>query len=391
MKRNIILLLFIWVSCLTCALFSQSIPIMASHAIRAEYNTLENYKNIEECGFTLACEYYPSRDYAVRHLATASKTNVKLIVWCPEILKDMMNTVRMFNKYKSFGGYLLYDEPGADKFAKVAKEYAKLKSMDDNHHVWINLYPITAEKYRLQTNSYETYIANYLDIVNPSFLSFDNYGIDKDGIRADYFQNLEVISSKCKIAKTPFWAYVLTSQFGNYVQPTKGTLSFQAYNNFAYGAQGIEYFSYRRILDYGLNMVCAPVDTNYQKMPVYQDVKELNAEITYYSKYFYGCDVKEVTHLSKVLPFGTNHTRNLPAGIKECGYSRNGFVVSSFTKDKHEYLMFVNKDYSESQAIILNLPRKIKRLSYYSNERFKGKGMQTFVAQAGSIILLRLK
>jgi hypothetical protein len=364
---------------------------MASHAIRAEYNTLENYKNIEECGFTLACEYYPSRDYAVRHLATASKTNVKLIVWCPEILKDMMNTVRMFNKYKSFGGYLLYDEPGADKFAKVAKEYAKLKSMDDNHHVWINLYPITAEKYRLQTNSYETYIANYLDIVNPSFLSFDNYGIDKDGIRADYFQNLEVISSKCKIAKTPFWAYVLTSQFGNYVQPTKGTLSFQAYNNFAYGAQGIEYFSYRRILDYGLNMVCAPVDTNYQKMPVYQDVKELNAEITYYSKYFYGCDVKEVTHLSKVLPFGTNHTRNLPAGIKECGYSRNGFVVSSFTKDKHEYLMFVNKDYSESQAIILNLPRKIKRLSYYSNERFKGKGMQTFVAQAGSIILLRLK
>lgn len=363
---------------------------MASHAIRAEYNTLENYKNIEECGFTLACEYYPSRDYAVRHLATASKTNVKLIVWCPEILKDIMNTVQMFNKYKSFGGYLLYDEPGADKFAKVAKEYAKLKSLDDNHHVWINLYPITAEKYRLQTNSYEAYIANYLDKVNPSFLSFDNYGIDKDGIRADYFQNLEIISSQCKLRQTPFWAYVLTSQFGNYIQPTKGTLSFQAYSNLAYGAQGIEYFSYRRILEYGLNMKCAPVDTNYQIMPVYYDVKELNSEIKYYSKYFYGCDIKSVTHLSKDIPIGTRQTKTLPFGIKNCKYSGKGFVVSHFMNGKYEYLLFVNKDYENHQILELETSNKLKRISYYTRERDKVRGKQRFLAQPGSIILLRL-
>ena len=104
MKRIILIILSLCGHCYIGTILAQQIPIIASHAIRAEYNTVDNYKNIEGCGFTMACEYYPSREFAIRHLETASKTGVKLIVWCPEILYDMENTVREFNKYKSFWG-----------------------------------------------------------------------------------------------------------------------------------------------------------------------------------------------------------------------------------------------------------------------------------------------
>lgn len=373
-------------------LFAQGcISIVASHAIRENYSTFLNYKNIEDCGFTTACEYYPTRAEASKHLATASKTKVKLIVWCPEIMTDMENTVRDFGEYSSFGGYLLCDEPGANKFDEIAEEYAKLIQLDGKHHIWVNLYPITAERYRLQTNSYEKYITEYIEKVKPIFLSFDNYGINNKGIRQDYYRNLEIVSSLCKNHDIPFWAYVLTAQFGNYRQPTKGTLSFQAFNNLAYGAQGIEYFSYRRILEYGLNMTCAPIDTNYQKMPIYYDVKELNAEIKYYSRFFYGCKIKEVTFLGKDIPVGTRQMGNLPASIRIASYTGNGFLVSYFASGKHDYLLFVNQDYTKSQELVLETPYKLKRLSYYKNERHKGKGQITYLAQPGSIILLCIK
>lgn len=391
MKRFLLVEVLSFISFFYSYLFAQQkIQIIASHAIRENFGSFVNYKTIEECGFTTACEYYPTKEEAIKHLAIAAGTKVKLIIWCPEILNNMEKTVHDFCQYSSFGGYLLFDEPGADKFNEIAKQYMRLRRLDNEHYIWINLFPITAEKYRLHTSSYEEYVDEYLKKVKPSFLSFDNYGIDKNGIRLKYYQNLEIISSLCKTKQIPFWAYVLTSQFGNYEQPTKGTLSLQAYNNLAYGAQGIEYFSYRRILDYQLNMICAPVDTNYQKMPVYYDVKELNAEIQYYSSFFYGCDVKEVTHLSKDIPIGTRQTGELPFRIKIDNYNGKGFVVSHFFNGSHEYLLFVNKDYSESQTVVLETPRRVKRISYYSSERFIGRGKLTFTAQPGSIILLHL-
>ena len=364
---------------------------MASHAIAADNNTLENYKKIEKAGFTLAKQYYSSIDIAINHLKTASKTKVKIIVECPELSKDLYNNVMRLKDYKSFGGYDIFDEPGKDSFGKIASTISEIKEIDDKHNIWVNLYPIMVQPNRLQTYSYEDYVEHYIKTVRPQFVSFDCYGINKWGLHAEYFKNLEIISKQCKMAEVPFWAYVLASQFDVYAEPTKGTLSFQAYCNLAYGAQGIEYFSYRRIVQGTLNITMSPIDTNYQIMPIYHDVKELNAEIQYYSKYFYKDDVKEVTHLNKNIPEGTKPTESLPNGINVVKYNGKGFIVSYFTKRHHEYLLFVNRDYEEPQKIELETTKKIKRLSYYKSERYKGSGSLLFETQPGSIILLQIK
>lgn len=367
------------------------IPVMASHTIRSGHESLVNYKNLEEAGFTLSRENYPSREIAVMHLKIAEQTGVKLIVGCPEILSDTKNTVAIFNSYKSFAGYYLSDEPGANSFEDLSAKMKKIRAFDDSHYIWVNLFPMYATKKQLQTSSYERYVDGFLETVKPRFVSFDNYGILKKGLRSNFYHNLEIVSSICREADIPFWAYVLTSQFGNYEYPTKGTLSFQAYCNLAYGAQGIEYFSYRRILDYGLNMTVAPIDTNYQKMPIFDDVKNLNKEIEYYSKYFYQNTVKGVYHLSKDMDEGVKRLRELAKGIRVLSYSGKGFVVSTFTSKNRRYILFVNKDWEKEQTITIESKGYLRRISYFPEERTWGlSGKFNFNVQPGSIVLLRI-
>ena len=367
------------------------IPVMASHTILAGHNTYENYRNIEDAGFTLAKEWYPSVSIAIDHLKMASRTNVKLIIWCPELFKDVDNTIKQLTEYDSFGGYDLSDEPSTKAFDSLGTLIRNIKKKDKSHYIWQNLYPIHASLEYMNANSYEDYVDEYIKIVDPPFVSFDFYGITKSGVHPEYYHNLELISKKCKNTHKPFWAYVLASQFKDYAEPTKGTLSFQVYNNLAYGAQGIEYFSYRQIVQQDLHITVSPVDTNYQKMPIYYEVRKLNSEIKYYSSYFYGNNVKEVTHLSNEIPIGTNATRHLPYGIKVRSYSGDGFVVSYFTCRKSEYLLFVNKDYKQPQSIEIESPHTLRRISYYSSERKRGKGVIHFDTQPGSIVLLKIK
>ena len=366
------------------------IPIMASHTVWVGHNKYENYKNIEDAGFTLAKEYYPSVEVAIQHLKTASKTKVKFIIECPELSKDINNTVKRLRDIKSFAGYDIYDEPNTEMFDELGEIVKEIKAIDDKHYIWVNLYPITVSTSWLKASSYEEYVNLFIEKVNPPFVSFDIYPIRKTQVAPEYYQNLDIVSRNCKKAGIPFWGYVSASQWNYFAEPTKGTMAFQAYNNLAYGAQGIEYFSYRRIVQKELNITVSPIDTNYQKMPIYYDVKKLNSEINYYSKFFYGCDVKEVSYLSEKTPVGTRPTDSLPYDIKVCNYSGIGFVVSYFVCKGHDYLLFVNQDYVEPQKIEIVTPRTLRRMSYYRNERRKVSGKKTLEAQPGSIILLRL-
>lgn len=393
MKIKNIILAFLFSSFSFCAnyLYAQKrIQIIASHAIKEGHNTVQNYKNIEEAGFTLAKEGYPSIDEAIEHLKTAEKTKVKLIISCPELFSDMENSVVRLKVYKSFAGYEISDEPKASSFYGLGIIVEKLHTLDSSHFAWFNLFPIFTNPKDLQVDTYEEYVQRFIEEVKPSFISFDCYGISKTRLHPDYFNNLEIISEKSKKSGLPFWAYVLTSHFNELIIPTKGTLSFQAYCNLAYGAQGLSYFSYRRIIQPRLNIHISPVDTNYNKMPIYYDVKELNSEINYYSKFFYGNDVEEVTHLGAEIPKGCRPTEKLPRGIRVKCFDSNGFVVSHFWNGKKEYLLFVNKNYNELQNLQLESEKKIKRISYFRKERKKGKGVLSYEVQPGSIILLRI-
>lgn len=367
------------------------IQIMASHTIDKGYNTLENYKNIEEAGFTLAKQYYSNIDDAIEHLITAGNTNVKLIVECPRLFDDIESSVKRLKKYKALGGYDVFDEPGAGSFKEIRDKTETILKLDAKHHIWVNIYPMSVLPLDLlQSNSYEDYVEQYIDIVKPAFVSYDFYAITKRGLHSKYYPNLEIISQKCRDAGIPFWGYVLASQFEDFVEPTKGTMSFYAYNNLAYGAQGIEYFSYRRIVHGNLNITISPIDTNYQKMPIYESVKELNAEIRYYSKFFYGNKIFDVAHLSQEIPNGSHSLKENPDGIIRMDYKGKGFVVSQFYKGKRKYLLFVNKDYANNQLLTLVTSKRVKRLSHYANERMRGSGELSFDVQPGSIVLLKL-
>lgn len=387
---NILFITYV-LCCSGNAYAQRRIHIMASHTIGKGHNTLENYKNIEDAGFTLAKQYYPTIEDAIEHLKTASKTNIKLIVECPKLFDDIYINVNRLRRFRAFGGYDVFDEPGAASFKEIGDKIDQIKGIDNEHIIWVNLYPMSVLPFDLlQSNSYEEYVEQYINYAKPAFVSFDSYAITKRGLDSNFFHNLEIISQKCRNADIPFWGYVLASQFEHFVEPTKGTMSFYAYNNLAYGAQGIEYFSYRRIVQGKLNITISPIDTNYQKMPIYEAVKELNAEIGYFSKFFYGNKVHDVAHLCKELPIGSHNLEELPKGINSVNYYGKGFVVSQFSKGKRKYLLFVNKDYVNNQLLTIVSSKRLRRLSYYSNERMRGTGEISFDVQPGSIVLLKL-
>jgi hypothetical protein len=67
--------------------------------------------------------------------------------------------------------------------------------------------------------------------------------------RSDFYANLEVCSTKAREAGIPFWAFALTTAHLSYPVPTMGQLRYQVYSNLAYGAQGIEYYTYWKPAD----------------------------------------------------------------------------------------------------------------------------------------------
>ncbi len=86
----------------------------------------------------------------------------------------------------------------------------------------------------------------YIKQIPVQFVSFDYYPVMKDHLSKSWYQNLEQIAAESKKAGLPFWAFALTTNYDNdHVTPqTIAAMRLQVYSNLAYGAQGIQYFTY---------------------------------------------------------------------------------------------------------------------------------------------------
>ena len=75
-------------------------------------------------------------------------------------------------------------------------------------------------------------------------VSFDNYPVTNEGVRQLWYENLMIIAEESEKAGLPFWAFAMSVPHWNYPVPTLASLRMQMYTNLAYGAQGLQYFTY---------------------------------------------------------------------------------------------------------------------------------------------------
>lgn len=137
----------------------------------------------------------------------------------------------------------------------LASIVSRLKGLDLNHPAYINLYPTYASSAQLGAADYPTYLSEYMSIVKPELLSYDNYQFFGDfygdgsgiyGDRPDYFKNMAIISHTAKQAGIPFLNIVQACSWSSYMRvPTGDELRYLYNTSLAYGAAGVSDFVYR--------------------------------------------------------------------------------------------------------------------------------------------------
>ena len=225
-------------------------------------------------------------------------------------------------------------------------------------------------------DSYRDNIEEFAANVNVPFYSFDQYPVtEKDGrieIRPTWYRNLEEFSSMSRSHGKPFWAFALTESHhlgapsppAFYPVPDIGQLRLQVFSDLLYGAQAIQYFTFRGMYD----------TRTFEKTPVFDIVKQVNAEIKAYAHVFAGCKVENVWHIGDTVPQYTKRLDAMPhSAVKALDIEGAGAVVSLLANGGHEYLAVQNRDCVDSAVLLAGFYGKVRIVTPEGTAKYKGR------------------
>lgn len=340
----------------------KEIPVLAWYSIPPGETTLARYKELKETGITYSLSTFPDVESMSSALDTAQKAGIKLIVSCPELKSNTEETVRRFMSHQAVAGYMLRDEPNRSDFNDLGEWAKKIESVDDKHFCYLNLFPNYASEEQLGTKTYKEYVDLFIKEVPLKFLSFDHYPVIGDSLRYNWYENLEIISDAARRAEIPFWAFSLSVAHGPYPIPTIAQLRLQVYSDLAYGAQGIQYFTYWTPYDTAWMFNNGPISLEGKRTIVYDRIKSMNNEIKNLSEVFHGAKVVSVAHTGNKIPAGTKQLMELPKQIKTLKTEGIGAVVSVLKNGEYSYLVIVNRDFIKSMKLSIECSPKVEKV-----------------------------
>jgi hypothetical protein len=340
----------------------KEIPILAWYSIPPEQTSVSRYLELKDAGFTHNLSFFNDAETMAKGLDTARLAGIKMIVYCPELKSATKETVRRFMNHPAVAGYMLRDEPNRADFPELADWAKKIRSADNSHFCYLNLFPNYATEQQLGTKSYGEHVNLFVSEVPVQFISFDHYPVLGDSLRANWYENLEIISEAAKKAGKPFWAFALSVAHGKYPVPTIAQLRLQVFSDLAYGAQGIQYFTYWTPFDTTWNFNNGPITLEGKRTPVYDRVRQVNKEIQDLSFVFSGAKVLSVSHTGCTVPMGTKMLSALPDEIKELKTEGTGAVVSLLVNNGIRYLAIVNRDFKTPMRLTIECTPVVKRV-----------------------------
>ncbi len=145
-------------------------------------------------------------------------------------------------------GNMLRDEPSSAMFEQLRDASRAYEAIaNDDKVAYINLFPSYATEEQLGNPTYEAHLKEYFDTVQPLYGSVDIYPLNvAQNINADYFYNLDVFSTECRTRGIPFSVYIQSVSFNQSKRtPNEREMRWQAYCCLSFGAENIEYFTYR--------------------------------------------------------------------------------------------------------------------------------------------------
>ncbi len=358
------------------------IPVMSWGGIAQAELSVESYRKLKDVGVNIDIAFFSNADAIATALDAAGKAGVKLMITCPELKSDPEKTANRFKNHPALEGYFLSDEPFQSQFQELADWQKRIKSADAKHYCFVNLLPnINSNQSKFGTKDYKEYIDTFDKLFPEPYISFDFYPVVDGDIHPRWYENMEFFANKYQTEGRPFWAFALTTSYlaysGDAVQPslndfyqlyktynpektfvhdipTLSSLRLQIYVDLAYGAQGIEYWSFR---GFG-----SPLDAQGKRTVVYDRLQKVSNEIQQLSGVFLGAKVISVAHTGLDIPNETKRLCSLPAPIKLLETVGEGAVVSELENGKNRFLVIVNRDFKNTMKLIISTDDSVKKV-----------------------------
>lgn len=309
--------------------------------------TLKNYKKMKDAGFTVNHVAFSSLDEIIKALDVASKTNIKLLVYCWELQNNPEKIIPFIKNHKALYGYFIFDEVNPDQFNFVKNLYNKVTALDDKHIIYMNAYPNYVPLENIKNMSYREYLDNFVRSIPTKFISFDNYPLVNDTIRQDWYSNLEDVKTIADKYNLPIWAFACTAIHFSYLKPSLAGLRLQNYSNLLYGAKVLQYYTYWSYSDtqewIKNNYKYAVVDKYGESTPTYTIVKKVNQEIQKLSWVFLQSKVDSIYHIGEIIPDGTKRMYFRPKNFKQFETFGKQALVSFLSNSKNKFLVIQNK------------------------------------------------
>lgn len=390
-KRIISILIFTLFIFIPILSQSNSIPIIAFMGVPANQSSDQSFKEFREAGFDICISNYNSLQEIKTALFYANKQGVKIIPRCWAILQNPLKAAQELKDYPALFGYHIFDEPDAQKIKELVPIVNKIMAVDPKHPCYINLLPYYGDGiFRItKTKNYKEYLEVASQLKTP-VISFDHYPIQKNSIRQEWYQNLEMVRKESILTGKPFWGFILSTPHLDYPQPTLASLRLQAYVNLAYGAQALQYYTYWTLKPHdNLDYHNGPINYNGKKTKTYNIVQKINAELKQVGALFADAEIISVHHLLKI-PIGTTKQPSMPMNLSKLSIKgTQGAVLSTFYKQGHTYLAIVNKDYQHSLKIYIQAKNDIPKHVTKSNEIEHLKS--NYSITGGDLIIFRLE
>lgn len=365
------------------------IPVMAWIGPPETESTPARYKEMADAGFTQSFSFIGSLAEMEKAMDAAQAAGIKQYVYCPELAKDPEGVAKKFMNHPAMAGYHLKDEPNAKEFPDLAKWTKRIQAVDNKHWCYINLFPNIAGPGALGTNSYQEHVDRFIAEVPTEAISFDHYPIIGNSFRPEFYENLEIIALASRKAKKPFWAFTLSVAHTPYPTPKLEHLRLQVFSNLAYGAYGIQYFTYWTPPKYdNYVFVNAPIELDGKKSEVYDLAKKMNKEIEGLSGVFMGSEVLALGHTGQ-LPKGTKAYEAI-APIESLKTEGNGAVVSLLSQKDRRFLAIVNRDFLATMPLTVSFNPNAKLASVDKEGKLtllQGKELKLTVEKGDMIVL----
>lgn len=401
-------------------------PIVAWYGPGRDLLTDEVWQDVAEAGFNLCLpSFHGTDDEYRRTLDLGEKFGIGfmlggLVDWelgkkeedVEELVASLQAVVDKWSEESALAMYVLKDEPHATFFKPLGLTRDLLARMDPGHISYVNLFPnyapVNDEENWLGALNYRAYVDQYMKEFRPEVLIYDHYCIEGYNfrkadyairVRPGYFENLEIIRAAALEYQVPFWAFTLSTPVFSYPTPTEGHLRFQLNSCLAYGAKGLQYFTYGPVGD-----EAGIVDGRANRGPWYEVAKRINWEIQNMGELLLSLISTEVFHTSPQ-PRGTTWFYYDPlyhdegyGGLSSClgAPALLGFFDGP---DDRKFLMVVNRDPMKAARLTLTFSEEVAAVGEVDRFQQGGivqpldltEGKLTLMLEDGGGRLLELK